>query len=112
MNFIKFKSSDPVKAAFRRMGLSQYLNAAQDWHELRSLIVDYNDCDAGRFVNVARRYDSECSSGERVLLHAILYVTDFPWLADELDKGCTWRRINMVSGEHRRAVCACIAAID
>jgi len=73
-------------------------------------IVEYNDCDEGRFVKAARRYDSVCSSGERVLLHAILYVTDFAWLADELDEGRTWRRMDNSSGEHRQAIVACIAA--
>ncbi|HWE19801.1 MAG TPA: hypothetical protein VG758_21900 [Hyphomicrobiaceae bacterium] len=31
------------------------------------------------------------SSGERVLLHAILYVTDFASLADELAEGKAWQ---------------------
>jgi hypothetical protein len=51
-----------------------------------------------------------CAVPVKVSLHAILYVTDFGWLADELDDGRTWRRMDNASGEHRQAVAACIAA--
>ena len=110
MDFEFFKSCDPAQAAFRSMRLGNHLAAAHSWQDLRDRIVEYNDCDEGHFVKAARRYDSVCSSGERVLLHAILYVTDFAWLADELDEGRTWRRMDNSSGEHRRAIVACIAA--
>ena len=108
--WISFKSSGPARAAFRSMRLSECLSAASSWQDLRSLIVEYNGRDDGRFVEAARRYDSRCSSGEGVLLHPILHVTDFAWLADELDDGRTWRRMDNASGEHRQAVAACIAA--
>jgi hypothetical protein len=78
---------------------------------LRSLIVDFNDNKKrGAFVESARLVDGVASSGERVLLHAILYVTDFAWLADELGAGCVWRHMNRTDGDWRRAVAACIGA--
>jgi hypothetical protein len=94
---------------FRKLRLEQYLEAAQSWGSLCSLIVDYNDPDKGLFVDAARRCDGVCSSGERVLLHAILFATDFAWLADELTDGRAWRRMHNASGEWREAVAACIA---
>jgi hypothetical protein len=39
-----------------------------------------------------------------------LYVTDFAWLADELDGGRTWQFMSDVSGDYRLAVAARIAA--
>lgn len=87
------------------MACGQYSSVCEVWP-----LVEYNGCDEGRFVKAARRYDSVCSSGEHVLLHAIPYVTDFAWLADELDKGRTWYHMDDASGEHRQAVAACVAA--
>lgn len=110
MDFAKFKASEPAKAMFRKLDLSEYLEAATSWRALRSLIVDFNGCDEGRFVDLARRCDGVASSGERVLLHAILYVTDFAWLADELTGERAWQQMNRVGGDWRRAVAACIAA--
>ena len=109
MEFSWFKSCHPTQTVFRAMGLGRHLDAAGSWNELRSIVVEYNDNDSG-FVDAARRYDGMCSSGERVLLHAILYVTDFAWLADELDDGRTWRRMANVSGIYRQAVMACLNA--
>jgi hypothetical protein len=111
MTFNEFKASEPARSMFRKLGLLEVLETAQSWLSLRRMIVDFNDPDEGHFVKLARR--CVCSSGERVLLHAILYVTDFAWLADELDaedKSGTWQRFNRVSGDHRHCVAACIAA--
>jgi hypothetical protein len=110
LSFAAFKAGQPARAIFRAMGLSEYLEGANNWRSLRALIVDYNDCDKGLFVDSARRYDGVCSSGERVLLHAILYVTDFAWLADELTGGKAWQRMDRAGGEWRAAVAACIGA--
>lgn len=109
MDFATFKKG-PAKSIFRAMSLSEYLEAANSFRALRTLIVNYNDPDEGHFVKAARHYDGVCSSGERVLLHAILYATDFAWLADELDDGRSWRQFDRVSGDHRRAVAACVGA--
>lgn len=110
LDFAWFQQSRPARSVFRGMGLEEYLNQATSWPVLRGLIISYNEPDKGLFVEAARHYDGVCSSGERVLLHAILYVTDFAWLADELDGGRTWYRMDSVSGEWRKAVAACIAA--
>lgn len=132
--FAAFKASEPAKAMFRKLGLSEYLEAAESWRGLRALIVEFNGCDKGRFVELVRQCDGVASSGERVLLHAICYACDFAWLADELsivvrlgqhgdkrsaDDGETpelrvtsgpWQRMDSASGEWCRAVAACIAA--
>lgn len=114
MDFAQFQQSSPARSMFRRLGFIDYLDAARSFHTLRALIVDHNDNEKrGAFVEAAKRADGTCSSGERILLHAILYVTDFAWLADELDKDSergTWRSFDRVSGDHRAAVVACIAA--
>ena len=109
-DFASFKSSQPARAMFRKLGLSDYLEAATSWRSLREIIVAFNDPDQGRFVDLARQCDGVASSGERVLLHAICYVTDFAWLADELTNGKAWQRMDRVGGEWRQAVAACIAA--
>lgn len=115
MTFDEWKNSRPVRDMFRKMGLSDCLESATSWRMLRALIVDFNDCDQGNFVKLARDCDGVASSGERVLLHAICYVVDFAWLADEFgtdDKGKSrvWWNMNRASGEHRRCVAACVGA--
>ena len=116
MDFTQFQKSSPARSMFRRLGFLEYLDAAKSFYMLRSLIVDYHDNkERGAFVDAAKRADGTCSSGERILLHAVLYVTDFAWLADELDKEAergTWRSFDQVSGEHRRAVVACITGAE
>jgi hypothetical protein len=121
MTFDEFKASDPARNIFRKMGLLEYLEESTSWPMLRTLIVRFNDDSNGEFpfVALARECDDVASSGERILLHAILYVTDFAWLADELagadeadgkPRGKTWRNMDRASGEHRRCVAACIGA--
>jgi hypothetical protein len=117
MTFAEWKVSRPARDMFRKLDLADILDAATSWRSLRALIVDFNDCDKGNFVALVR--DCGCSSGERILLHAICYVTDFAWLADELagidkvngkPRGMAWRNMDRASGEHRRCVAACIGA--
>jgi hypothetical protein len=111
MDFKTFKASDPARSMFRKLGHLDYLEAAESWRMLRRLIVDLNDNhNRGCFVDAARHCDGVASSGERILLHAILHVTDFDWLADELSEGRTWRGMNNASGNYRDCVAACIAA--
>jgi len=109
-SFDDFKRGEPARSVFRAMGLLEYLEASESWRSLRELIVDFNGCDRGEFVEVARNYEGVCSSGERVLLHAILYATDFAWLADELGNGRVWQSFDRVSGDFKRAVAACVGA--
>ena len=112
MTFAEFKASGPAQAMFRKLGLSEYLDAATSWRALRSMIVDFNDCDAGNFVKLVRQCDGVCSSGERILLHAICYACDFAWLADKLQKkGSVWQNMDRASGEFGRAVAACIEGV-
>lgn len=108
--FAEFKGNPAAREMFSGFGLQDYLDSAFSWSSLRTFIVEFNGCDQGRFVKLARNRAATCSSGERVLLHAILYATDFAWLADELDGGGTWRRFDRVSGDHRKAVASCIGA--
>lgn len=111
--FAEFKASDPAQTMFRKLGLGEYLAAATSWRGLRALIVDFNHPDEGNFVNLVRQCDGVCSSGERILLHAIATVCDFAWLADELaGKKCTWQQMNRAGGDWLRAVAACILALN
>ncbi len=118
LGFAAFKAGEPAQAMFRKLHLKEHLEAAQSWHALRRIIVDFNDCDHGHFVKLVRQCDGVCSSGERILLHTIATACDFAWLADEL--GCPskrkeygpWQNMNRASGEWLRAVAACILAAD
>jgi hypothetical protein len=110
MTFAEFQASAPARNIFRKVGVLEWLEAATSWRSLRFLIVKFNGADEGNFVALARDCDGVASSGERVLLHAILYVTDFAWLADELAAGKAWANMDRASGEHRRAVAACVGA--
>lgn len=110
MDFENFKSAQPARAMFLKLGLLEYLETATSWHNLRASIVRFNGIDEGNFVARARQCDGVASSGERVLLHAICYVTDFAWLADELAAGKAWHRMDRANEDWRKAVAACIAA--
>jgi len=112
MSFEAFKSSAAARAMFIKLGLLKYLEVATSWRALRALIVDFNDPDEGNFVKLVRQCDGVCSSGERVLLHAIATVCDFAWLADKLARGEAWQRMNRASGAYLQAVAACILAAD
>jgi hypothetical protein len=112
MNFASFKTSRPAKAMFRKLGLSDFLEAAENWRSLRESIIYFNNPYKGRFVALARKCDGVASSGERVLLHAILFATDFAWLADELTEGKAWRRMDRADEQHSLAVAACIAQTE
>lgn len=112
MTFAEFKAGAPAQAMFRKLDLSEYLDAATGWRSLRALIVDFNQCDQGNFVKLVKRCDGVCSSGERILLHAICYACDFAWLADKLQKkGAVWQNMDRASGEFGRAVAACIEGV-
>lgn len=109
--FQTFKSSRPAKEMFAKLGFQDLLSASESWSMLRTLVVDLNDNkERGAWVDAARHCDGVCSSGERILLHAILATTDFAWLADELSGGHAWRRMHDAHGEYRTAVAACVAA--
>jgi hypothetical protein len=117
VGFAAFKAGQPAQTMFRKLGLEEYLEAANNWAALRALVVGFNDPDVGRFVKLVRQCDGVCSSGERVLLHAIATACDFAWLADELGKATKrqqgpWQRMDRAGGEHLRAVAACILALD
>ena len=110
MNFENFKSGQPAREMFLKLGLLEYLDTATSWRSLRALIVRFNGIDEGNFVSLARRCDGIASPGERVLLHAILHVVDFAWLADELTGGKAWQSMDRVTDDWRCAVAACVGA--
>lgn len=112
LTFATWKAGEPARAMFRKLNLEETLQAASSWRSLRAMIVDFNGADRGDFVKLVRRCDGVCSSGERILLHAICYAADFAWLADKLGKGKVWQNFDRVGGEWRHAVAACIAAGD
>lgn len=118
LSFAAFRQSQPARSMFHKLGLEKYLEASTSWRVLRHLIVDFNDPDVGHFVKLVRQCDGVCSSGERVLLHAIATACDFAWLADELGTAAKrrgegpWQRMNSAGGEWLRAVAACVLALD
>lgn len=117
MTFEQFKSGQPARSMFRKLGLEEYLEAATSWRALRSIIVDFNGCDEGNFVKLVKHCDGVCSSGERILLHAICYACDFAWLADQLQTGKrssergVWQNMDRASGDFGCAVAACIEGV-
>lgn len=117
MTFEQFKSGQPAQSMFRKLGLSEYLDAATSWRVLRAIIVDFNACDEGNFVKLVKQCNGVCSSGERILLHAICYACDFAWLADQLQTGKrdfnkgVWQNMDRASGEFGCAVAACIEGV-
>lgn len=104
LTFNDFKSG-PGRAICQRLGLR--IDACASWDEFTLAAVRFNA--GGALVTRARDLDEVASSGERVLLHAILHAADFDWLADELTDGRAWRRMSSASGPYRNAVLACIA---
>lgn len=118
LDFAAFKAGEPAQAMFRKLHLEEFLRAANSWRALRRVIVEFNDPAVGHFVKLVRQCDGVCSSGERVLLHAIATACDFAWLADELgapskrrEEG-PWQRMNRASGDWLRAIAACILSAD
>jgi hypothetical protein len=107
MTFTEFKRG-PALSIFERMGLQAVLKKSRTWRDLRRVLFD----DGDKFIAAVRTCNRNASSGERVLLHAILYATGFGWFADKLTMGRAWRRMDEVRGDLRRSVAACIAAED
>jgi hypothetical protein len=116
--FETFKKNNAAREIFGRLDVLELLDDAGSWEDLRFLVVRYNDRQTDcAFVRRARELDGVASSGERVLLHAILSATDFAWLADEMDTApnhdCwVWRRFDVLSGSWRHALMCCIAQQD
>jgi hypothetical protein len=116
MTFAEFKTGDPARSMFRKLGVLDLLEQTTSWRQLRATVVDFNGCDAGNFVKLVKRCDGVCSSGERILLHAIFYACDFAWLADQLQTGKrvqrgVWQNMDRDSGEFGRSVAACIEGV-
>lgn len=120
MTFREFQTGQPAQQMFRKLDLLEYLETATSWRSLRSHIVEFNGCDQGNFVKLVKQCDGVCSSGERILLHAICYACDFAWLADMLQAGArkpstngrgVWQNMDRASGEWGQAVAACIEGV-
>lgn len=52
------------------------------------------------------------STGETAVACALLHAVDYSSLADELDGGQMWRRLDRTHGDHRRAVVAALLRQD
>ncbi|MBP2229368.1 hypothetical protein J2847_002662 [Azospirillum agricola] len=97
-----------------RLGLpSDRLANCTGWAALRSLAVAHNDKMDGELWDVAEQLNVVLSTGERVVLHALLAALDFSNLADKLtgDEGA-WRLLDFAHGAHRDAVAAAILRQD
>lgn len=96
----------PGREICQRLGLR--IDACLSWSDFTLAAIHFNN-PTGALVDRARELDGVASSGERVLLHAVLHAADFDCLADALADGQAWKRMGLVSGPHRDAVLACIA---
>ena len=101
--------SGPGGRVLRRLGVTTA--GIVTWRELTECAVQHNRETNGGFAKAARELAGAASSGEMVLLQALLHATDFSRLADEIAEGRAWRMMDHVSGEYQTAA-ACIARID
>ncbi len=108
MKFHDFKRNVAVASVLAALGLRDELQDSTSFGDLNFLAQPDTDEDGEQFVRRVRRYAGVCSSGEAVVLAALLYLLGRDDLADEMDEGRTWHRIHRVSGEFRSAVAGCI----
>ena len=120
LTFSGFKGG-PGGRMCTRLGLD--LTTIETWADLRRAAVNLNgdfktwltadDDHVFPYVARAEEIARVASSGELVLLCAILTATDFATQADKISEGSAWWQIDRkISGDYRLAVAACIAEID
>lgn len=91
----------------RRIGLD--ISSLEGWRDYVAAVAAL----AGRDNGLVAAVRSAClSSGERAVLAAALHAADYSSLADEVDEGRTWRRLDNTHGDYAVAVAACILRID
>lgn len=91
----------------RRIGLD--VSGLTDWRDYTAAVAAL----AGRDNGLVAAVRSAClSSGERAVLAAALHAADYSWLADEVDDGRTWRRLDNTHDAFAMAVAACILRVD
>jgi hypothetical protein len=108
MHFSEFKNNIGVTSVLAALGLREKLAAAESYAELKRRANYMNEDEWAHFNKRVERFAGHASSGEAVLLTALLYRLGYDELADNLDRGRTWRNMYSVSGEFRAAVAACV----
>ena len=110
MDFSDFKSNIAVTRVLVALDFGDELEAARSYNELKWRIdaVCREDDGWAEFKRRVDKFAGVCSSGEGVVLAAVLHFLGHDDLADQLDEGRTWRRMYKVSGPHLAAVGACI----
>lgn len=95
----------------RRIGIP--IRRYRTWRDaqdgFRSL---FDGSDSGSVMQRVRNEIYKMSTGEIAVACALLHALDYSWLADEMDGGRAWRRLDNVYGDHRRAVLAAILRQD
>lgn len=64
------------------------------------------------FAKAAQKRSETASSGEAVVLCALLHAADYDSLSDKIAGGLVWKKMGIVSGDYKTAVLACIARVD
>lgn len=106
----------PARDLLRRIGVD--ISKCETWDEFTAYVVKVNDAfnaDEGKCGLVVKRAVAlypVLSTGERVLMEAVLHAADFTRIATELADGETWRNLNFTYGTFAEAVAAVIVRID
>jgi len=95
-NFYEFKKS-PGAYVLGRANID--ISEVQNWQQLRLLACQNYEAYTGALI---KSYDN-ASSGERVLVQALLYALDFARAADQLNPNF-FQSLHRCSGEHRAAL--------
>jgi hypothetical protein len=110
LNAFTFKefAQGPGGKIARRLGVP--CDKSTTWAEYTDLVQRYAR-DSGRFARL-RAEAGALSPGETAVACALLHATDLSYVADEVDGGRAWRRLDNVHGVHRSAVVAAILRQD
>lgn len=95
-NFNEFKES-PGAYVLGRANIN--ISLIESWQQLRLLACQNYEDYIGELI---KSYDN-ASSGERVLVQALLYALDFARAADQLNPNF-FQSVHRCSGEHRAAL--------
>ncbi len=102
--FTEFKRG-PGGALARRLGVP--VDECGNWFEFETACGEVPD-----FPETAERRAQTASSGETVVLAALLYAANLKNLADRISDDGAWQAMGRASGDYRLAVLACIARFD
>ncbi len=110
LTFTAFRAGPGGRIA-RRIGIP--ISKCHCWADAQNAFGHlFGGSDAGLIMQRVRDTIGVMCTGEVAVACALLHSCDYSWLADELDEGRGWRRLDNVYGDHRRAVVAAILRQD